>query len=158
MTGNERYTLEEDLAIGLKLQGIEAFDLDPAACEEAHCAPIWYDKAKNGLAQPWFGHVWVNPPFSECERWVRRAWQAANEPAVKSVTMLLPGGRTEQPWWQDMIEPFRDGRDGASAPFELTVHFMRGRTRFGFPGNVSGEGVGSPPFVCVMLIFKRRAV
>lgn len=47
------------------LGGADSFDLDP-------CAPInppwqtarWsYTKEDNGLVKPWFGRVWLNPPY-----------------------------------------------------------------------------------------------
>lgn len=31
-----------------------------------------YDKAANGLVQPWRGSVFMNPPFSETRLWVER--------------------------------------------------------------------------------------
>ena len=37
----------------------------------------------------------------------------------------------------------------------LTTHFLPGRTRFGHPGNPEGVGVGSPPFGCVLLVWRR---
>jgi ParB family transcriptional regulator, chromosome partitioning protein len=42
-------------------------DLDPASTAEANetvKAATFYTKEDNGLAKPWFGNVWLNPPFS----------------------------------------------------------------------------------------------
>ncbi len=40
------------------------FDLDPAAAAGAPVpADTTYNKAYDGLAHPWFGHVWLNPPY-----------------------------------------------------------------------------------------------
>ena len=59
----EWYTPPELLAA---LGGWDSFDLDP-------CAPITqpyptaretYTKLDNGLIKPWFGRVWLNPPYS----------------------------------------------------------------------------------------------
>ncbi len=44
----------------------------------------------------------------------------------------------------------------AEVSTSLMTHFLPGRTRFGHPGNVEGVGVGSPPFGCVLLVFRRR--
>jgi phage N-6-adenine-methyltransferase len=44
--------------------GVLAFDLDPAATAGNAKAPRFFTRADNGLEQDWFGHVWLNPPFS----------------------------------------------------------------------------------------------
>lgn len=167
MTKDERYTLEEDLRwVAARTPGARAdapdprtiFDLDAAACLESFWAYKYYTKSDDGLRQPWFGKVFINIPFSKCKLWVKRAWQAANEPLVQSVSMIIPGNRIEQPFYQTMIEPFRDGRDGGQAPFSLQTWNFPKRLRFGFPGNVGAVGVGSPPFVCTALVWYRREV
>jgi phage N-6-adenine-methyltransferase len=148
---DERYTLREDVQWALGKVGAKRFDLDVAACEESHHAEVWYSREDDGLVKPWFGNVWCNPPYSDIEPWVAKAWASLEmtHRGVKSVSMLLPATRTEQPWWQKLIEPHRD-----KSP-RLTSHFLPGRTRFGLPGNPLGIGVGSPPFACVLLIFRR---
>lgn len=146
---DERYTLREDVQWALGRVGVERFDLDVAACEESHHASVYWTKEDNGLKQPWWGNVWCNPPYSNIAPWVKRAWWMLEHGEALTVAMLLPASRTEQPWWQKLIEPHRD-----RSP-RLTSHFLPGRTRFGLPGNPLGIGVGSPPFACVLLIFRR---
>ena len=48
------------------------FDLDVACPPEgpAHTpANHWYTQETDGLASPWFGNVWMNPPFSKTNNW-----------------------------------------------------------------------------------------
>ena len=53
----------------------ETFDLDPASpVEGGDCVPTAkrYTRLEDGLAQPWEGFVWVNPPFSESTAWAEK--------------------------------------------------------------------------------------
>lgn len=69
----------------------------------------------------------------------------------KMVVMLLPANRTEQGWWQTLVEPMRD-RPGSP----LTVEFMSGRLRFLAPGQTSIGANERPPFGCCLLVWDRR--
>jgi len=55
-------------------------DLDPATCNQAnndsygrgiHARRI-YDQLEDGLVKPWFGKVWLNPPFGQWDKWVQK--------------------------------------------------------------------------------------
>src|SRR5690606_35113957 len=41
------------------------FDLDPCACvpQPWPCAETQYQLPTDGLREPWFGRVWLNPPY-----------------------------------------------------------------------------------------------
>lgn len=146
---DERYTLRETLAWCAEKAGVSAFDLDVAACEESHVAPEWFGAEQNGLLQSWHGRVWCNPPYSNIGPWVAKAWMEYSDGNTRQIAMLLPANRTEQPWWQKHVEQQRESGLG------LTTHFLPGRVRFGMPGNPEGIGVGSPPFGCVLLVWRQ---
>lgn len=56
------------------------FDLDVASPPHATNVPCdrYYTQADDGLAQNWQGRVFMNPPFSESEKWVHRWIEHAN--------------------------------------------------------------------------------
>lgn len=164
---DERYTpraliLEEQRLLGAR------FTLDVAATEESAKAPMFYRKGSNALVRPWVGHVWCNPPFSDIEPWVARAWAVWTERIrPRSITMLLPAW-TDRGWWHEHVEPYRDARRwepgylreprfGPDMPV-FTTRFLPGRVRFGIPGNPDGLGAESPPFWCVLLRWRLRPV
>jgi hypothetical protein len=106
--------------------------------------------AEDGLAQEWSAaeRVWCNPPFSDLPSWVAKA-----HAAPCTVVMLLPGNRTEQPWWQEYIEPYRDRPHSA-----LTTRFLGGRRSFLYAGETIGNSTSkSPPFGIVIVVWDRRA-
>jgi hypothetical protein len=49
------------------IEALGPFDLDPAAADPRpwDCAAASFTEADNGLTQPWFGRVWLNPPFDQ---------------------------------------------------------------------------------------------
>ncbi len=160
--GAERYTTAETMRWVKTVTGVDldGWDVDAAACAESYWADCWFDKASDGLQQEWWGKVWCNPPYSNLMPWVRKAGESIRtedgDGRAGLIAMLVPANRCEQPWWQEWIEPRRDGRwPWARGSGYLTTHFMPTRARFGHPGNVEGHGVGSPPFGCVLLVWRR---
>lgn len=59
------------------LNALGVFDLDPCAPADGRrpwdTARQHYSVEQNGLAQPWHGRAWVNPPYGlEAARWLER--------------------------------------------------------------------------------------
>jgi len=125
------------------------FTLDVAAAPHNAKCERFFTREDNGLEQSWAGErVWCNPPYSNLGGWVGKAW--AEWQSATSITMLLPANRTEQKWWQEMVEPFRDGMG------PLSVRFLPGRMRFIRPAAVIGPKGDRPPFGCAILDWRRR--
>jgi hypothetical protein len=149
---DERYTQLGTLNWCMAAAGVSAFDLDVAACDEAHCAPRYFTKERNGLRQTWDAHrIWCNPPFSLLENFVAKAHEEDFSRTAwwGCIALLAPATRTEQLWWQRFVEPCRDGRDE-----RLRTFFLPFRSRFGCPGNPKGLNTGSPRFACVLLVWR----
>lgn len=125
------------------------FTIDVAAAAHNARCDRFYTRADNGLLQPWTGErVWCNPPYSDLASWTEKAWRESA--SAELIVMLLPANRTEQGWWQDSIEPFRDGRH----PNGPRTEFWRGRTRFIKAGATEIKPNERPPFGCVLVIWE----
>lgn len=128
------------------------FTIDVAASPANTKCARYYTREDNGLVQSWaLERVWCNPPFSALAEWTRKAREEmAAEIPPQLVVMLAPANRTEQPWWQEHIEPYRDRSHTAA----LRTEFLPGRYRFISPGN---EGVlpGDRPLFGICLLIWR---
>lgn len=85
------------------------FDLDPCArLREFAKAPHFYAPAEtpgcagvDGLAQPWSGRVFANPPWTKAcpiDAWIEKAIASECD-----VTLLVPS-RTDVTWWRRLFE------------------------------------------------------
>lgn len=107
---------------------IGAFDLDPASgAEPTEYAETKYTKEDDGLAQDWFGHVWLNPPYSRPDnpKWAKKTYEEV--PNTESITALVPASTSES-WWQSYYSQadlfcFVDGRIGFNGAGENGASF-----------------------------------
>ena len=124
-------------------EAVGGFDLDP--CSGAETSPFaeeTYTEDDDGLAQDWFGDVWVNPPYSDMDGWTEKATTEAQREAVDSIFYLCKGDSSTN-WWQLAAEhaecvcaidhrlKFGDGEN--SAPFASHVFVF---------GEISGKAIG----------------
>lgn len=88
--------------IDLARETMGGIDLDPASSEQAQRtvkAGAFYTAAEDGYSKPWHGRIWLNPPFSETPRWVRRLTAACADGDVTQAVLLVnsaPG----YGWWE----------------------------------------------------------
>lgn len=122
------------------------FTVDVAASERNHKLARYHTAEDCGLRATWARErVYCNPPYSNIRPWVEKAHA---ERMADLIVLLLPANRTEQGWWHDLVEPFRD-RTGS----RLRVEFIKGRLRF-IKHDATHVGPNErPPFGCCLLIW-----
>jgi phage N-6-adenine-methyltransferase len=134
------------------------FTLDVAAAPHNAKCDDYLTREDDGLSKDWLtqsgaGRVWCNPPYSNIRAWVEKAHEQWTEGHAELIVMLLPANRVEQRWWQELVEPYRDGKNGHRF---LTVEFLPGRMRFDRPGWTPGPKGDRPPFGCCLVIWQQR--
>ena len=111
------------------------FTLDPCSDGKNQKCAKHYTSQENGLLRDWGTEtVFMNPPYSECDAWMRKAYGAAQEGAT--VVCLVPS-RTDTDWWH------RYAMKGE-------VRLLRGRLRF-------GDAEANAPFPSAVVVFRPRA-
>ena len=109
------------------------FELDVCALPENAKCDKYYRPDDDGLAQPWEGVCWCNPPYGRrIGAWVAKAAQSAADGAT--VVMLLPA-RTDTRWFHGYIYG------------KAEIRFLRGRLKFGGSKN-------SAPFPSMVVVFR----
>lgn len=76
-------------------------DLDPASSELANRtvgAATFYDRTHDGLTLPWFGQVWLNPPFSAIPAWLEKLTGEYARANLTAALVLLPA-TPDSRWW-----------------------------------------------------------
>lgn len=124
-----------DPAIINALGGPDSFDLDPATPEAMPWATARarYTRADNGLLKPWFGRVWLNPPYTESV-----IVQFMGRLAAHGRGCALIFARTETEMF------FRHVWGAASA-----LLFLKGRQYFYRPDGTRAKGnAGAPSVLC----------
>ena len=123
---------EEWLTTPHILAALGAFDLDPCSPPEERrpwgTAKRHLTVFDNGLAQPWEGRVWCNPPYGrECVKFLARMADHANG-------IALTFARTETKMFQEHVFPYADA-----------MLFLKGRLQFcDFKGKPSQNSAGAP--------------
>lgn len=122
--------------------GVEAefgpFDLDPCATAENAKATVFYTKEQDGLEKPWFGKVFLNPPYGRgISDWIEEAVAATSEFGKAELVVALLPARVDTRWWHDLV-----------VPYASEIQFIRGRLKF-------GGAKHSAPFPSALVIFRR---
>lgn len=111
-----------------------AIDLDPCSNSDDPLranvpASKYWTQETDGLAQPWHGRVYMNPPYGdEVGAWVDRLLSAYQSGEIDRALALLPG-RTDTTWFRPLLQHpicfiwgrLRFSGSANSAPFPSVV-------------------------------------
>lgn len=115
------------------------FDLDPCCRPETAKAPTFYTPEDDGLSKPWFGNVFLNPPYSAPAPWLRRALREMEGGGVDLVIALLPV-RTDTRWFHELVN------------HRSQLRFIRGRVKWiGW----QGTPIPNPKDPSMLAIYRR---
>lgn len=110
------------------------FTLDPCTDGKNATCKKFYTPSENGLLRDWSTEtVFMNPPYSECEAWMRKAYGSAQEGAT--VVCLVPA-RTDTDWWHEYA-------------MKGEIRLLRGRLKF-------GTAETNAPFPSAVIVFRPR--
>lgn len=110
------------------------FTLDPCSDGTNAMCANFYSIHDSGMLKDWGTEtVFMNPPYSQCEEWMRKAYGAAQGGAT--VVCLVPA-RTDTEWWH------RYAMKGE-------VRLLKGRLKF-------GDAANSAPFPSAIVVFRPR--
>jgi transcriptional regulator with XRE-family HTH domain len=107
-----------------------AFDLDPCSpCSNARTAPVrakaHYTEDDDGLSLPWFGRVYMNPPYGRSiHKWTAKARAEVAQGNAEVVIGLLPARPDTRYWHRDIAG-------------SASVFFLKGRLKFGHAEQVA---------------------
>lgn len=117
-----------------ELNKIYQFDIDVCALPTNAKCKVYFTPEQDGLAQPWVGMCWMNPPYGrEIIKWMKKAYESSLEGAT--VVCLVPA-RTDTKWWHEYA-------------MKGDIEFIRGRLKFGGSKN-------SAPFPSAIVIFEGK--
>lgn len=114
------------------LDFFDEIDLDP--CSNSHQDPViparqHFTQEDDGLSRPWWGRVYINPPYgSEVIDWTTRAVTAYLSREIEAA-ILLVAARTDTDWFTPLLN--------------FPICFIHGRLKFDGP-NGTGNSAGFP--------------
>lgn len=114
-------------------------DLDPCCTFANRKGAEYYTEEHDGLSQPWFGTVFVNPPYSQMAKWAAKAHSEAALGRTRNIIFLCAARTDTRAWWDHI----RYGE----------VRFIQGRLRFVDP---SRNVLAGAPFPSALVIFSHN--
>jgi phage N-6-adenine-methyltransferase len=138
-SASDEWSTPQDLVDELAAEfAPNGFTLDPAASDANHKAPHYYTQETDGLSRPWFGRVFLNPPFSHRQigAWMTKAQEEVESGRAELVVCLVPA-RPDTQWWRSAVES------------AAVVRFLPSRITY---GSVDGGG-DRAPFGSALIVY-----
>jgi hypothetical protein len=102
----EWYTPPQYVELARQVMG--NIDLDPASNELAQTwikATTFYTAADDGLLKPWYGRVWLNPPYANATGWVDKAIIEYDKGNISEAVLLVKPADGAS-WYQRLNKRF----------------------------------------------------
>lgn len=111
------------------------FTLDVAAADspEMHRCDEYFTEADDGLSKQWPGTVWCNPPYSDVQPWITKAYEESCSQDSTVVMLVMASTGTQ---WFNWV--FRHAAE---------IRFITGRLKFGAHQTMA-------PFPSMIIVFK----
>jgi len=111
-SNNQDWETPDDIFIPLNKEF--RFTLDVSATIKNTKCSSFFTIEQNGLLQKWKGVCWMNPPYNETGKWVKKAF----EESFRGITVVcFIQARTNTNWWHDYC-------------MKGEIRFIRGRPKF----------------------------
>ncbi len=89
----------------------------------------------DGLDFPWYGSIFVNPPYSQIGKFLKKAHEELDKGNAQVIVFLVPA-RTDTKWFHESVYGLSE------------IRFIKGRLKF-------GDGKNSAPFLSLVCVFRR---
>jgi len=90
--------------------------MDVCATPQNTKFPKYFTPEQNGLTQEWKEDFFMNPPYSEINQWMKKAYEQHRKHNVNALILVF--AKTSVKWWHKYVEGKGE------------VHFQKGRIRF----------------------------
>ena len=110
------------------------FNLDACASEWNYKCDCYFDEQDNAFTKDGHGVVWMNPPYSACGAWIKKAFEECQKGST--IVCLVPA-RVETNWFHDFCIPHE-------------IRYVKGRIHFEDENGKSGR----PRFGCILVIMR----
>lgn len=138
MSGHDDWLTPPDL-----IKALGPFDMDPCVPTKMpwQTAPIMYDRRIDGYSVPWYGRVWLNPPYgSETWKWLERL-------SLHQDGLALIFARTDTKGFHEQVWQKAD-----------SIFFFGGRLRFYRPDGTRAGAANAPSCLVSYSVWDTEAI